>query len=107
MTSLALAIAIHVLAVIWWIGGLAFVTTVVLPTLRAGKVSDPGSSFRIIEERFAPQARVAVLLVGLSGLFMLARLDLWAWFIEARYWWLDAMALFWLLFAIVLFVIEP
>lgn len=107
MTSLALAIAIHVLAVIWWIGGLAFVTTVVLPAVRAGQMNDPGASFQIVEGRFAPQARAAVLLVGLSGLFMLIRLDLWAWFLEARYWWLDAMTLFWLLFAIVLFVIEP
>jgi uncharacterized membrane protein len=107
MTSVALAIAIHVLAVIWWIGGLAFVTTVVLPALRAGQMSETHASFQIVEKRFAPQARLAVLLAGLSGLFMLIRLNLWAWFLEARFWWLDAMVLFWILFALMLFIVEP
>lgn len=107
MTTLAVAIAIHVLSVVWWIGGLAFVTTVVLPVLRAGQTSDAAATFHLIESRFAPQARVAVLLVGLSGLYLLIRLDVWAWFFEARFWWLDAMALFWLLFILLLFVLEP
>jgi uncharacterized membrane protein len=107
MTPLAVAIAIHVLSVVWWIGGLAFVTTVILPALRADQITDPRTAFQSIESRFAPQARVAVLLVGLSGLYLLLRLDLWAAFLEWRFWWLDAMVLFWLLFALLLFVLEP
>ena len=107
MRTLALAIVIHVLSVVWWIGGLAFVTTVILPALRADQMNDPGAAFRIIEGRFAPQARVAVLFAGLSGLYLLIRLDLWADFLEMRFWWLDAMVLFWLLFTLLLFVLEP
>ena len=107
MTVLAAAIVIHVLSVVWWIGGLAFVTAVILPALRSGRAGDARTIFELIESRFAPQARIAVLLVGLSGLYMLFRLDLWSSFAQLRFWWLDAMVLFWLLFFLLLFVIEP
>lgn len=107
MTLLAVAIAVHVLSVVWWIGGLAFVTAVILPALRAGRIADPQVAFESIESRFAPQARVAVILVGLSGLYLLVRLDYWTAFSELQFWWLDAMVLFWLLFSLLLFVLEP
>lgn len=107
MSVLGVAIVIHVLSVVWWIGGLAFVTTVILPALRSGKAEDAGALFALIESRFAPQARVAVLLVGLSGFYMLSRLDLWRWFQQARFWWLDAMVFFWALFFLLLLVVEP
>lgn len=107
MTVLAAAIVIHVLSVVWWIGGLAFVTAVILPALRSGRAGDARATFELIESRFAPQARIAVLLVGLSGLYMLFRLDLWSSLAQLRFWWLDAMVLFWLLFFLLLFIIEP
>ena len=107
MTLLSLAIVAHVLSVVWWIGGLAFVTAVILPALRAGRITDPRAAFEGIESRFAPQARVAVILVGLSGLYLLIRLDLWTAFFESGFWWLDAMVLFWVLFFLLLFVLEP
>ena len=91
---------------VWWIGGLAFVTAVILPALRSGRASDAPAIFELIESRFAPQARIAVLLVGLSGLYMLFQLDLWRWLEQLRFWWLDAMVLFWLLFFVLLFIIE-
>ena len=107
MTLLSLAIVVHMLSVVWWIGGLAFVTAVILPALRAERITDPGAAFESIESRFAPQAQVAVVLVGLSGLYLLIRLDLWTMFSELRFWWLDAMVLFWVLFFLLLFVLEP
>lgn len=107
MTVLAAAIVIHVLSVIWWIGGLAFVTAVILPALRSGRAGDARTIFELIESRFAPQARIAVLLVGLSGLYMVSRLNLWSSFAQLRFWWLDAMVLFWLVFFLLLFIIEP
>ncbi len=107
MTLISLAIVVHVLSVVWWIGGLAFVTAVILPALRAGRITDPRAAFEGIESRFAPQARVAVILVGLSGLYLLIRLDLWTAFFESGFWWLDAMVLFWVLFFLLLFVLEP
>ena len=107
MTLLALAIVVHVVSVVWWIGGLAFVTAVILPALRTGRIADPRTAFESIERRFAPQARVMLILVGISGLYLLIRLDLWSAFSELRFWWLDAMVLFWLLFSVLLFVLEP
>jgi uncharacterized membrane protein len=54
MTVLAAAVVIHVLSVIWWIGGLAFVTAVILPALRASRAGDAHTIFELIESRFAP-----------------------------------------------------
>ena len=106
-TTIAVAIALHVLSLIWWIGGLALVTAVLLPALRSGELGDPRAAFQAIERRFEPQARVAVLLAGLSGLYLVIRLQLWGWFLKTRFWWLDAMVLFWLLFMLLLFLIGP
>ena len=38
---------------------------------------------------------------------MLDRYDLWSRFAQAQYWWMDLMVGVWILFAALLFVIEP
>lgn len=63
--------------------------------------------FKAAERRFAPQARLWVVLTGASGFYMAARLHAWSWFAAARYWWMDAMVLLWTLFAGLLFIVEP
>jgi uncharacterized membrane protein len=99
--------AVHVVAVVVWIGGVGLVTTVLLPSL-AKKPPEAGlNEFAAIERRFAPQARIAVLLVLLSGLYMLYEYDLWDRFADAAYWWMDLMVAVWVIFAAMLFVIEP
>lgn len=107
MLDLRIALAIHVISVVWWIGGLAMVTTVLLPGLRRGFHPDPGGALAYIERRFAPQARAAVLMVGISGAYMLTRLHAWSWLQAGRFWWIDAMLGYWSLFALMLFVLEP
>lgn len=107
MLDLRIALAIHVVSVIWWIGGLAMVTTVLLPGLGRGFHPDPASALAYIEGHFAPQARLAVLFVGISGVYMLTRLHAWGWLRLARFWWIDAMIGYWFLFALMLFVLEP
>lgn len=108
MDDVILARALHVAAVVVWIGGVAMVTTVMLPALRRGEFgADWLKAFRAIEHRFIWQARIAVLIVGLSGLYMAARLDLWDRFGSASFWWMHAMAIVWLLFAFILFIGEP
>jgi uncharacterized membrane protein len=102
-----LAIAVHLLAVLWWIGGLAFVTLVLLPALRAELGDDPHQLLAAVEHRFAPQARLAILLTGASGGYLLWRTGSWHWLSLAQFWWLDAMVGYWLLFVAMLFVIEP
>ncbi len=108
MDALTLARAVHVLSVLHWFGGVAFVTTVVLPAVaRLAEPAERLATFEAIERRFAGQVRVSVPLAGLSGAWMAERLDAWPRFIEPAGWWLAAMALVWLLFMAILFVLEP
>jgi len=106
--ALAVARAIHVFGVVIWIGGVGFVTGVLLPAL--GALEDPvqrAELFERLEGRFSWIARGAVLLVGASGFYMLQAFDLWDRFTSASYWWMHAMVFVWLLFAVMLFVAEP
>lgn len=75
--SFALARAIHVIAVLFWIGGVGFVTWVVMPAIRANEApADRLSRFQQIEGR-AWRARFWVLLAGLTGLWLIHRADMW------------------------------
>jgi len=99
---------VHVLAVVLWIGGVGFVTTVLFPAVRRSHAPEARlAAFLTFEGRFAWQARISVALAGLSGLYMTWRLDAWSRFQSPAYWWMDAMAALWLIFAAMLFVIEP
>lgn len=106
MSAMAIMISLHLIGVVWWIGGLAFVSTVILPELRR----DPSNAlarFHAFEHRFAPQVRFAVLLVGATGGWLLYRSGLWRALDQTAFWWLDAMLALWLLFFMMLFVLGP
>lgn len=108
MDDVTLARALHVLAVVLWIGGVAFVTTVLLPAVRDLKVPEERVVFfEIAERRFGRQARVSTALAGLTGFYMIVRLDWWDRFLSSEYWWMHAMVMVWLLFTLMLFVAEP
>jgi uncharacterized membrane protein len=108
MDRLAFARVLHVLAVVVWIGGLSIVTTTLLPAIRRGELgADWWGAFHAIERRFAWQARIAVLLVGATGFYMVEEADLWDRFGSLAYWWMHAMVSLWTVFAIGLFVLEP
>lgn len=108
MDDVILARALHVLAVVIWIGGAVMATIVILPAIRQGALGeDRFKVFKAIERRFVWKARTAVLIVGITGLYMAARLDLWDRFTSAEFWWMHAMVGVWLLFAFVLFIAEP
>ena len=82
-----------------WIGGVAFVTTVPLPSVR--RIAAPAERvalFEAIERRFAWQARGATLLVGGTGFWMLELLDAWGRYRSLGFWWLHAMTAVWVLF---------
>jgi hypothetical protein len=53
------------------------------------------------------QARVWVALAGASGLYLVAKLQLWPRFAMPQFWWMHAMAGLWIIFAAMLFVLEP
>ena len=108
MDDFIIARIIHVVAVLFWIGGVAFVTLVVIPSIREGSPpQERFAAFHRIEGRFAWQARIWVALAGASGFWMVYRADLWSRYADPHFWWMHAMLLVWLLFAIMLFVVEP
>lgn len=103
-----LARTLHVLGVVLWIGGVAFVTTVLLPSLR--RTTDPARRYELFENlegRFAWQARIVTLVTGLTGFHMLHFLDAWDRYLNPATWWIPLMTLVWILFTLVLFVLEP
>jgi len=66
------ALIIHVLSVVVWIGGVAFVTLVTFPMiLREEKSLEQVMMFQGVEHRFAKIAKLMVILAGLSGLYLL------------------------------------
>lgn len=108
MEYLTLARVVHVLAVVLWIGGVAMVTTVLIPAIKKLKSKeDQLNTFEQIEGRFAFQAKITTLLTGLTGFYMLYVLDAWGRYLDSRFWWIHAMTLVWVLFTLILFVLEP
>lgn len=107
MDALTLARAAHVLAIVFWIGGVTFVTLVLLPSLRAQTAEHRLAMFETLERRFGLQAKIAVLVAGASGFYMTHELGAWSRFLDPSFWWMHAMLAIWLIFAIVLFVAEP
>jgi uncharacterized membrane protein len=108
MDALTAARALHVLAIVHWIGGVTLVTLVLLPGLMQNvPAAQRLGLFELIEGRFAKQARVSTLLAGASGLYMTYRLEAWDRFLDPSFWWMHAMVLVWAIFTVVLFVAEP
>ncbi len=108
MDDYTIARVVHIAAIIFWIGGVAFVTTVLFPAVTSAFAPEGRlSQFHRFEARFAAQARIWVLLAGASGFWMAWRADLWSRFLEPRYWWMHAMVVVWAAFTLMLFVIEP
>jgi uncharacterized membrane protein len=108
MDVLAIARALHVLGVVVWIGGVGMVTAAILPAARAFRSSDMSvEMFEAVERRFIWIARAMTLIVGLSGFYMLWALNLWDRFAYASFWWMHAMVAVWVLFTIMLFIVEP
>ena len=108
MEGAIVARVLHVLGVVWWIGGVAMVTTALLPATKRMKTpAERVMFFETVERGFALQARIATLVTGASGLYLVYRFDLWQRFAHIEFWWMHAMVLVWALFTLLLFVLEP
>lgn len=108
MDDFTLARMLHVVSVVFWIGGVAFVTLVAMPFIRHAYGPDERLvAFHRLEGRFASQARLWVLLAGASGFWMAWRAQMWDRFADPGFWWMHAMVGVWLFFTLMLFVMEP
>ena len=109
MDEFTLLRAAHVAAVVHWIGGVWFVTFVVLPAV--SRFAEPArrvAFFEEVEHRFAFQARISTLVAGLSGFWLTWRMEAFDRFLDpGRFWFMHAMVALWAIFTIVLFVLEP
>jgi uncharacterized membrane protein len=103
MTTFNILLAIHVLSVVWWIGGVFTVTASLLPLFNRLPAPERIQRIKEFEGRFANQARVAVLLAGITGFWMYTLVPPEF----AHSWWVGLMMLVWVLFALMLFVAEP
>jgi uncharacterized membrane protein len=102
-----LARTVHVLAVVIWIGGVAFITTVLLPALN--KMADKEQRialFEQLEHKFAFHAKLATVATGLSGYYMLDFLHAWQRYQDLAFWWLHLMTLVWFIFTLLMFALE-
>lgn len=107
LDDLLIARALHVLAVVHWIGGVGFVTLVVLPLASSRPPVEALKLFEWVERRFAAQVRVSIPLAGAAGLWMTYRMDVWERFLDPHFWWMAAMAALWAVFMTMVFVVEP
>ena len=108
METFSFARVIHVIAVILWIGGVAMVTTVLIPAIKKLKSKEEQiRTFEQIEGRFALHAKITTLITGLTGFYMIYELDAWDRYLDYRFWWIHAMTLIWILFSLILYVLEP
>ena len=99
---------LHVLGVVLWIGGVAFVTTVLIAAIKQLKDTDDRYQlFEKLEGRFAFQAKITTLITGLTGFYMTWALDGWSRYLQPEFWWMHLMTVVWLIFTLVLFVFEP
>lgn len=108
MMEFVLPRILHILGIVLWIGGVAMVTTILLPAVARLKTpAERIAFFEEIESRFATQAKFTTLLTGLSGFWLVSKLHVWERFTQAQFWWMHAMVAVWLLFTLMLFVFEP
>ncbi len=108
MDEFAIARALHVIAVVMWIGSVSFTTFIILPVLRRGAdAGESTSTFEQIEARVARQAKYTTQITGLTGLYMLYVLDAWQRLLDPAYWWVHAMIFIYVVFTVVIFILEP
>ncbi len=99
---------LHLVFVILWIGGLGFITIVVLPMIV--RMQDPLQKvlfFQRMEHKFAPMAKVYNAIVGITGFVMLYMSGWQSLMFTKQGLSLLFMVAVWVFWAIMLFGLEP
>lgn len=99
---------IHILTVILWIGGLGFITILILPmVVKMPDALQKVLLFQRIEHRFAPIARYYTVIVGVTGFSMFFILDLTSIVFTKEGMFLLLMIAIWVFWVVMLFGLEP
>jgi len=78
MEGAIIARVLHVLGVVLWIGGVAIATTVLLPATKRMRIPAERVMFiETVDRGFALQARGTTFVTGVSGLYLVYKLDPW------------------------------
>lgn len=99
---------VHLLTAIIWIGGLGFITILILPMIV--KMPNPLEKvllFQRIEHKFAPLARVYTAIVGISGFGMFFFMGLQDIVFQPEGRFLLFMIIIWVFWVIMLYGLEP
>lgn len=100
--------AVHVLAVFYWMGGIVFVTLILQPAIRRyAPPRERRKLYKAMHDPFGETIRWAILLVGLTGYYLLDHSDMWWLFRDPHYWYLHAMVLVWCVEAFFRFAYGP
>ncbi len=95
--------AIHVLGVVLWIGGVAFVTIIIFPMIvRMEGSLEKVLFFQGVEHRFAWIGKLCVVIVGLSGACLLSLTDRWGVLFRQNGIGITIMVLVWTFYVLVL-----
>jgi uncharacterized membrane protein len=106
-TILKISAALHVMGVVIWIGGVAFVTIILFPMIQG--MEDPFEKallFQRVEHRFAKVARLMILVVGITGLYNLHQKGLYLLLPSRAGLWLDLMIGVFVAYALLIFGLE-
>ncbi len=96
-------IAIHVILIILWIGGVSFVTINIFPILMKMEDSlEKVRYFQAVENRFARQARLYLLLTGITGVLILFLERGWSVILSRQGLGILLMIIAWLLYLMIL-----
>jgi len=96
-------LALHVISVLLWIGGVAFVTMIVFPMLsRLDNTLEQVLTFQRIEDRFARLAKLYVLIAGITGFILLYQTGKYQVLLSLKAFHIWFMFGVWLLYALIL-----
>ncbi|MBF0343611.1 MAG: hypothetical protein HQL06_05190 [Nitrospirae bacterium] len=74
----SLLMAVHLIGVVMWIGGVVFVTLIIFPMITRMEHSfEKVLFFQGVEHRFAKIAKACVFFVGLTGMLLLQKTGEW------------------------------
>lgn len=108
MMDIVLALIIHFIAASLWVAGVGMLVYKLLPEIRN---STPPwkrlAAFYAIETRFAWPARAVVIASGVTGFFLMFRMDMWSRAHDDGMWWMHTMIFTWCLVFSMIYVIEP